>query len=228
MQALGNRVSLRAQPNLEPLQRGGFSGQSQTSGSPNLEPQERGGLGGNHSNYDSSRHGGSQRHQDGPEVSHASNGNAVIDLDPNGGRADISRVGENVYLVQQEGSDAQHVYSNGPITVNGTDGDDVIIFDDSVTEDVTINGGDGDDVLQGGSGDDTIRAVNGNDVVNAGAGDDKVSGGNGNDAIYAGSGNDQVWGGDGNDAIAGGSGNDRIDAGRGDDLVSGGRGNNQI
>ncbi len=76
------------------------------------------------------------------------------------------------------------------ITVEGEDGDDVIVDgcssnntlnggngNDVIIEDAqgTLDGGDGNDLLAGGQDNDTLTGGNGNDVLNPGPGDDTIN-----------------------------------------------------
>lgn len=88
--------------------------------------------------------------------------------------------------------------------------------------DGTINGTDGDDILIGTPDADTIFARDGNDTVFAQAGDDFVRGGDGNDTLNGEGGNDVVEGGNDDDTISGGDGFDSLDGQSGNDIVSGG------
>jgi Ca2+-binding RTX toxin-like protein len=88
----------------------------------------------------------------------------------------------------------------GNSTVNGEDGDDVIV--DGCTSNNTLNGGNGNDVL--------IEDAQG--TLNGDAGNDLLAGGQGNDSLN---------GGDGNDILVGGPGLDTYTsaANDGDDIV---------
>lgn len=97
-------------------------------------------------------------------------------------------------------------------TINGGDGDDVLI------------GGSQADVIDGGNGDDCLHGESGDDTIHGGEGDDWIVGGWGDDIVYAGAGNDWVWGGFGNDILLGQSGNDRLFGGWGRDIIIAGEG----
>jgi Ca2+-binding RTX toxin-like protein len=110
------------------------------------------------------------------------------------------------------------------VTVNGTNGDDVVNvfaagtavdvfglaaqvhvdnFESGTTKDqLVINGGDGDDVL--------IATGTVGVTLDGGAGDDILLGGDGDDVLI---------GGDGDDILIGGAGNDVLDPGAGDNVV---------
>jgi Ca2+-binding RTX toxin-like protein len=73
--------------------------------------------------------------------------------------------------------------SNDRVTVDTLAGDDVVdasgLHADAAL--LTVNGGDGDDVLIGGEGDDTITGGAGDDVLLGGPGADVLDGGDGDD-----------------------------------------------
>jgi Ca2+-binding RTX toxin-like protein len=71
----------------------------------------------------------------------------------------------------------------GLIIVNGLDGDDIIVIDDSVTIPTELNGGNGNDLLVGGSGDDTLNGGDGADTLVGGPGADSMVGGAGDDTV---------------------------------------------
>ena len=119
-------------------------------------------------------------------------------------------------------------------TIDGTNGDDVIVGRLGTTE---INGHDGDDTLigmadddtlNGGSGNDDLTGGDGGDVLNGNGGNDTLDGGADDDTLNGGSGNDDLTGGDGDDALNGDSGNDTLDGGEGDDVLWGGSGNDEL
>ncbi|SEW10355.1 Ca2+-binding protein, RTX toxin-related [Cognatiyoonia koreensis] len=106
-------------------------------------------------------------------------------------------------------------------TVEGTDGDDVIL-PGYVDADGDIVDGE-DNILPGKEpNDDVIVAGAGDDSVVAGLGDDTVFGGTGNDTIDGGEGDDVLDGGTGDDSITGGTGGDFIEGGDGDDVINAG------
>lgn len=119
------------------------------------------------------------------------------------------------------------VGSNGPDTITGTRGDDVIV---ALGENDAVDGGpgsdliclgDGDDRATGGAGDDALVGEGGGDVIVGGGGDDIGLGGDGTDRVTLGAGVDVAEGGSGNDSLAGGPDPDRLTGGDGDDTISG-------
>jgi len=113
----------------------------------------------------------------------------------------------------------ENVTVNGPVTVIGDGGDNVIIGT-SATHGNYFSGLDGNDTINGGGGDDTLSGGDGNDVLNGGNGNDELNGGTGNDTIDVGDGVDIVNAGDGSDFIIGGAGADNIDGNGGVDTLS--------
>jgi Ca2+-binding RTX toxin-like protein/lysophospholipase L1-like esterase len=101
-------------------------------------------------------------------------------------------------------------------TVVGTDGPD------------TLSGTNGVDVIVGLGGDDTISALDGADVICGGEGDDHLIGGKGNDSLFGNEGADVLEGGDNNDGLVGGLGNDQLDGGKGDDRLGDESGQNHL
>lgn len=81
----------------------------------------------------------------------------------------------------------------------------------------TLEGGDGDDVLIGGSHNDKI--------LDTGSGNDRLEGNAGSDILIAGRGRDTALGGDGNDFVLGNGGSgDQLSGGAGADVINGGGG----
>ena len=76
----------------------------------------------------------------------------------------------------------------------------------AVRSPLTLNGGDGNDVLVGGSNNDVLNGDADNDVLDGFLGDDILIGGDGDDLLFGDSGNDTLDGGLGNDIIYGGQG----------------------
>jgi Ca2+-binding RTX toxin-like protein len=96
------------------------------------------------------------------------------------------------------GLDASH--EKGPVLINGTADDDVII---------------------GSKGDDGINGNGGEDLICGGAGADDIAGGDANDRIFGESGDDTIRGRGLDDFISGGRGNDNIDGDEGENLLYG-------
>jgi Ca2+-binding RTX toxin-like protein len=110
-------------------------------------------------------------------------------------------------------------------TVNGTNGDDVIITGNGAD---TVDGKGGNDRICSRGGDDHVRGGAGNDRINSGNGNDDTGGQAGEDLIQSTGGNDDVQGGDGMDRVQGGEGNDTLNGGNGSDSVEGQGGNDLL
>ena len=89
---------------------------------------------------------------------------------------------------------------------------------------VTIEGTDGDDVITGTADRDVIHGKAGNDQIDGLAGDDLICGGPGRDRLRGGDGNDRILGNSGRDRIFGGPGDDTLDGGGHKDVLLGGPG----
>lgn len=112
-------------------------------------------------------------------------------------------------------------------TLNGGNGNDTLLglgADDSLiggsNDDVLIGGADNDQ-LNGGSGNDTLSGEAGSDLCLGGAGADKISGGDDADTVNGQAGNDSLTGDDGDDYVYGGAGIDTVSGGAGTDMVKG-------
>lgn len=149
----------------------------------------------------------------------------------------ISRDADGHLFVNGVADDNATVSNTDLIHVNGGDGNDVIVLDETngILPAAELFGGAGNDSLTGGSGNDQLSGQDGNDSLFGRAGDDQLSGGSGDDFIAGGAGNDTLFGGEGNDFLDGdqgtdtaflGAGNDvfRWDQGDGSDKVDGGSG----
>lgn len=91
---------------------------------------------------------------------------------------------------------------------------------------VTIVGTEGDDVIDGTNGPDVIAGLGGNDVIRGGAFDDIICGGEGNDLLEGQGGEDLLYGEQGDDILDGGEGGCcNFATNTGDDVLSGGPGN---
>lgn len=97
------------------------------------------------------------------------------------------------------------------LTVNGSGGNDVLVFTQPGVTPTAIT-------VNADNGDDTITTGNGADALNGGAGVDELIGGAGDDTLNGGSARDTLNGGDGNDLLIGEAGADRLKGGDGDDL----------
>ncbi len=136
----------------------------------------------------------------------------------------------------------------GPDTIDGGEGFDVVSFRDSgpvyidLEKGIVRGGGASDtlisiegwegsrynDTILGSDGDDVISGLGGNDDLRGRGGNDTIDGGDGNDRVGGGDGNDELRGGDGNDALLGRGGNDILDGGKGADALHGGAGNDAL
>lgn len=113
----------------------------------------------------------------------------------------------------------------GLVTLNGADGNDLLI---GSAQSDSLLGGNGNDTIACGSGNDSVLAEDGNDSVSGGFGTDSIDGGNGNDSISGDEANDMLFGGAGNDRLDGLSGNDSLFGGDGADFLQGGDGNDFV
>ena len=97
--------------------------------------------------------------------------------------------------------------------INALGGSDVIDLSSDIFTygSVTINGSEGDDVLWSNDGNDIINGEGGNDSIVGGRGDDILNGGDGDDVIKGYEGDDTLLGGIGKDILNGGSGSDIFD-----------------
>ena len=97
--------------------------------------------------------------------------------------------------------------------INALGGSDVIDLSSDIFTygSVTINGSEGDDVLWSNDGNDIINGEGGNDSIVGGRGDDILNGGDGDDVIKGYEGDDTLLGGIGKDILSGGSGSDIFD-----------------
>ncbi len=101
---------------------------------------------------------------------------------------------------------------------HNADGDKLYIDQDikNITGIFASHGNDTDDSWNGTSADELYHGQAGDDVIRGRDGDDFISGDAGNDRIYGYNGDDILHGGDGYDYIFGSNGNDYIDTGSSD------------
>ncbi|MCE2517946.1 MAG: calcium-binding protein [Alphaproteobacteria bacterium] len=123
------------------------------------------------------------------------------------------------------GDDSDTALTGDFLTIEGSDGDDVIFGDDGNNSIIT---GLGADTVDGGGGNDFISAApffdTGDDTFRGGAGADNLFGWGGNDTLNGDAGDDNLYGGAGNDILNGGADADVIDGGAGADMIDGGTG----
>jgi Ca2+-binding RTX toxin-like protein len=112
--------------------------------------------------------------------------------------------------------DSDKIVGQGPETIYGKDGDDVIQGGGGAD---VIFGNDGDDTIQGGEGSDSIFGNDGEDVLFGDSGTNIIFGGGGN-TISGGEGDDKLFGASDNDILIGGPGNDFFDCNEGLDTVT--------
>lgn len=121
------------------------------------------------------------------------------------------------------------------LSVNGTDGGDLIEGDDDTDDVINGNGGDdeiygggGEDRLSGGKGQDRLYGDDGNDVLSGGEDDDQLFGDDGNDEVSGDAGRDTLYGGKGIDTLRGGADDDKLYGGRDGDTLHGDAGNDTL
>jgi uncharacterized repeat protein (TIGR03803 family) len=133
--------------------------------------------------------------------------------------------------------------SNGVLTVNGTNDDDIItLTSDGTNVTATLNGTASQPFPLSSTTSITVNGLAGNDLitiepsmpstlgvsVQGGPGDDTITGGPGNDILGGGAGNDSISGGPGDDSIKGGAGDDTLAGGKGNDTLFGSLGNDVL
>jgi Ca2+-binding RTX toxin-like protein len=99
-------------------------------------------------------------------------------------------------------------------------GNDVLLVDEGILEEVEAAGGDGNDVVEGGARGDELRGGPGSDTQRGKGGGDFLTGGAGNDRQNGGPGRDRILGGGGRDSQNGGRGRDRCNGGPGNDSAA--------
>ncbi len=107
------------------------------------------------------------------------------------------------------------------ISLDGGDGDDQIVLNETVTVPSYLYGNNGNDKMIGGNGNDTLSGGAGKDTIYGGLGDDRLGGNGGHDREYGEAGKDRLYGGDGNDYLDGGSSTDRLWGEAGNDNLYG-------
>ena len=91
----------------------------------------------------------------------------------------VSGLGEDVTITGFDAGDR--------IVINGLGGDDAIVASGLQPGiQLTLNGGDGDDILIGGLGNDVLTGGNGDDVLIGGGGQDVLDGGPGDNVLLQG------------------------------------------
>jgi Ca2+-binding RTX toxin-like protein len=124
----------------------------------------------------------------------------------------------NVAGVDNDNEDITGELIKAPLTITGTSkadtlmgsaGNDTIIGNSTLTNDIIV-GGDGNDTLSSGSGADQLGGGVGNDNLSSGGGNDTLFGAAGNDILDAGDGTDRIDGEGGLDNITTGLGNDTV------------------
>lgn len=150
------------------------------------------------------------------------------------------------------GNDTVASRYGGQLTLNGGEGDDVLILMDAVFpvyfvvdgldgsvddgqlsvisgfERYEMLGSTGNDIISLGSGEDTGRGLAGADTLFGAAGNDLLLGNGGADSLLGGDGHDTLRGGGGNDVLHGNAGKDVIVLAQGEDTAYGGNGKDRI
>ena len=175
---------------------------------------------------------------------------AADDIVSGAGHDNISvRGGANI-VDAGAGNDTVAYWANTANTLEGGEGDDLLIaalnttpyfvvdsegnVDDGNLSVLTgferfhVYGGWGADFIALGTGADTAAGGRQNDTIHGNAGDDLLIGNGGDDVLYGGDGQDRLSGGPGNDAVFGGAGMDRLVAGIGNSTLRGGDGDDRL
>jgi Ca2+-binding RTX toxin-like protein len=153
-------------------------------------------------------------------------------------------------LLPPKGSYVYDHIKNGNDTINGGDGNDIIMGDRASSDIGEVYGV---DKLYGGAGNDIIFVNTGylkgkiaddskfwltqspvfldykvHEQAHGGSGNDRLYGSGSIDFLYGDSGNDTLKGYGGDDTLEGGSGKDKIYGGDGSDTIHGGKGNDTL
>lgn len=134
--------------------------------------------------------------------------------------------GDDANTIDLSGVTAAQFTSLTSISIDGANGDDLIIGSPDFAD--SIIGGHGHDTIQGNGGNDTLLGGDGDDSISGGTGDDSINGGDGDDSVSADDGNDSINAGNGQDTISGGNGNDTIGAANGQDSLNGDAGDDSL
>ncbi|MDD5056137.1 MAG: DUF4215 domain-containing protein, partial [Candidatus Peribacteraceae bacterium] len=110
-------------------------------------------------------------------------------------------------------------------TLNGTNGDDVIVTTDNPD---TVYGLGGNDVICSLGGPDRVLGGAGDDWIDGGAGPDRINGNDGKDFLIGGLGLDSVYGDADSDTLCTGDDGDLGDGGAGNDLIDGAAGGDNL
>ena len=110
-----------------------------------------------------------------------------------------------------------------PLRIRTNGGNDCVLIDPLVDNDIYVELGDGDDYAQAGSGNTWLYGGAGNDYLKLGSGNGVAFGGDGDDLLIAGSGNSILKGNNGNDRMQAGKGSPErhlfMDGGDGHDFM---------
>jgi Ca2+-binding RTX toxin-like protein len=111
-------------------------------------------------------------------IANGTNGDDVLVVAGNPSRTSVVGLAARVSIAGAEAASDR-------LTVNALAGDDVLDASGVATGAIqlTLNGGDGDDIIVGGDGDDTLLGGSGDDVLIGGPGNDSLDGGAGDDVV---------------------------------------------
>jgi Ca2+-binding RTX toxin-like protein len=123
------------------------------------------------------------------------------------------------------GNDSADFAATADVTLDGRDGDDLLVAYDGADSLIggagndQLEGRDADDTLAGGIGDDRVLGGLGDDLVLGEGGADTLEGEAGADTLISGNTNDRLFGGNDDDLLIARGGNNTASGGDGDDLV---------